>query len=147
MLWNLSEYHVVYFYLECAMTTICLFILDNASTGGPTQDELLQVLEHCALSNSRCTTPSVSPASSLYNTLSVDSSRFKSAMSLHETHLESSIEEERELEVANEIQEDIHHVRDEEGQDATMQHNQPTYFVSQCWRRTRISLVYQWYIN
>lgn len=100
------------------------------STGGPTQDELLQVLEHCDLSNSRCTTPSVSPASSLYNASS--GNRFKSAMSLHETHLASSIEEERELEIANEIQEDFHHGGDEEEQDATMQHNQPTYFVSQC---------------
>ena len=99
------------------------------STGGPTQDELLQVLEHCDLSNSRCTTPSVSPASSLYNASS--GNRFKSAMSLHETHLASSIEEERELEIANEIQEDFHHGGDEEEQDA-MQHNQPTYFVSQC---------------
>ena len=52
-------------------------------------------------------------------------------MSLHETHLASSIEEERELEIANEIQEDFHHGGDEEEQDA-MQHNQPTYFVSQC---------------
>lgn len=98
--------------------------------GGPTQDELLQVLEHCDLSNSRCTTPSVSPAASLYNATS--GSRFKLATPLLETHLASGIEEERDLEMANEIQDDIRHGRRDDGQNATTEHNQPTYFVSQC---------------
>ncbi|CAB4008289.1 BTB POZ domain-containing KCTD3 isoform X1 [Paramuricea clavata] len=90
---------------------------------GPTQDELLQVLDNCDLSNSRCTTPSVSPAASLYNT--AGSSRVRCAgAALYDSHLASSIEEQHELDVVNEIHDD--------GENADMPVNRPTYFVSQC---------------
>jgi hypothetical protein len=87
---------------------------------GPTQGELLQVLDNCDLSNSRCTTPSVSPAASLYNT--AGSSRVRCAgAALYDSHLASSIEEQHELD-------EIH----DDGENADMPVNRPTYFVSQC---------------
>ena len=91
--------------------------------GGPTQDELLQVLDNCDLSNSRCTTPSVSPAASLYNTAGTTRVRCAGA-ALYDSHLASSIEEEHEF-VVNEIQ-------DNGGGEDVMPVNRPTYFVSQC---------------
>lgn len=36
--------------------------------GGPSPEELVRMLDHCDLSNSRCTTPSVSPSPSLLST-------------------------------------------------------------------------------
>ncbi len=104
----------------CAVTLRITHFSDNM--GGPTQDELLQVLDNCDLSNSRCTTPSVSPAASLYNTSG--SSRVRCAgAALYDSHLASSIEEEHEF-IDNETQED--------GENAAMPVNRPTYFVSQC---------------
>ena len=91
--------------------------------GGPTQDELLQVLDNCDLSNSWCTTPSTSPAASLYNTAGTSRARCAGA-ALYDSHLGSSIEEEHEF-VVNEIQDDG------AGDDETPL-NRPTYFVSQC---------------
>ena len=97
--------------------------------GGPTQDELLQVLDNCDLSNSRCTTPSVSPATSLYNTSRVRCQPASAA--LYDSHLASSIEEEHEVDIVNEIHHDNEH-SNEEAQNPTGSVNRPTYFVSQC---------------
>ncbi|CAL1603880.1 unnamed protein product [Knipowitschia caucasica] len=41
--------------------------------GGPTEEELLQLLDQCDLSSSRCATPNISPASSLLHTRLRDS--------------------------------------------------------------------------
>lgn len=44
------------------------FLLERDDIGNVTQGELLRTLEQCDLSASRCTTPSMSPATSLLHT-------------------------------------------------------------------------------
>lgn len=86
------------------------------------------MLDNCDLSNSRCPTPSVSPAASVYN--SAVSSRVKCAgAALYDSHLGSSIEEEHDLDIVNEVQDDdvAHQQRHD-----VMPENRPTYFVSKC---------------
>lgn len=107
--------------------TIFYDCLDNI--GGPTQDELLQVLDNCELSNSRCTTPSVSPAVSLYNTAGSYRSR-RAGPALYDSHLESSIEEERDVEIVNDEHDDLDEATGGERGDTLV--NRPTYYVSQC---------------
>lgn len=111
------------------MVSVLFTFSDNM--GGPTQNELLQVLDNCDLSNSRCTTPSVSPAASLYNTSGSNRVRCAGA-ALYDSHLGSSIEEEHELDIVNEVHVDNQHDDDIEEQNAVMPLNRPTYFVSQC---------------
>lgn len=42
-----------------------LLTVDSSASGGPTPDELVRLLDQCDLSNSRSTTPSMSPSPSL----------------------------------------------------------------------------------
>ena len=56
---------------------------------GPTEGELLRTLEQCDLSASRCTTPSLSPATSLMTNL------VGSRLKLHSLSCPSLTEEER----------------------------------------------------
>ena len=84
------------------------------------------MLDNCDLSNSRCTTPSVSPAASLYNT----SGRPRPAgAALYDSNLASSIEEEHQLDLINEIRDEY---ESSERPSAALSVNRPTYFVSQC---------------
>lgn len=39
--------------------------LSLADVGGPTEEELLKLLDQCDLSTSRCATPNISPATSV----------------------------------------------------------------------------------
>uniref|UniRef100_A0A8C5F033 BTB/POZ domain-containing protein KCTD3 n=1 Tax=Gouania willdenowi TaxID=441366 RepID=A0A8C5F033_GOUWI len=48
--------------LTTAMDTLLLCLVD---IGGPTEEELLQLLDQCDLSTSRCATPNISPAPSV----------------------------------------------------------------------------------
>lgn len=86
------------------------------------------MLDNCDLSNSRCTTPSVSPAASLYN--ASGSGRLKCAgAALYDSNLASSIEEEHDIDLINEIHDEHDNV---EEHSSSLRVNRPTYFVSQC---------------
>ena len=54
-------------------------VTSEAQDGGPTADELLQALDSCDLTNSRFTTPSVSPAPSLSHVATVTSPQSSSS--------------------------------------------------------------------
>lgn len=47
----------------CCNTCVC--VCAPADAGGPTEEELLKLLDQCDLSASRCATPSISPAASV----------------------------------------------------------------------------------
>lgn len=42
-----------------------VFVFSHQEVGGPTEEELLKLLDQCDLSTSRCATPNISPAPSV----------------------------------------------------------------------------------
>lgn len=50
---------------DCNKWTWPLRALSLADVGGPTEEELLKLLDQCDLSTSRCATPNISPATSV----------------------------------------------------------------------------------
>ena len=56
--------HFASTHLRSAYTYIILSLAADCDEGGPVAAELVRVLDHCDLSNSRLTTPSISPSSS-----------------------------------------------------------------------------------